>query len=79
MVFLILLNWLFAIEKFSGLPKNGVGSYLLLSTLFHRLYSVVLPTVFCAKSIVIFVRSIVLLANPEARSMRYDTTRKMIF
>ena len=31
--------------------------------------------VFCAKSIVTFVRSIVLLANPEARSIKYDTTR----
>ena len=52
-----------------------VGSYLLLNTIFYRLYSVVLPIVFCAKSIVIFVRSIVLLANPEVPSMRYDTTQ----
>ena len=35
------------------------------------MYSVVLPIVFCSKSIVIFVRSIVLLANNEARSLRY--------
>ena len=52
-----------------------VGSYLLLNTIFHWLYSGVLPMVFCAISIVTFVRAIVLLANPEARSMRYDTTR----
>ena len=38
----------------------GVGSYLLLNTVFHWLYSVVVPIVFCADSIVIFVRSIVL-------------------
>ena len=44
----------------------GIGSYLLLNTIFHWLYSVVLPIVFFARSIVIFVRSIVLLANPEA-------------
>ena len=50
-----------------------VGSYLLLNTIFHWLYSVVLPIVFCAKSIVIFVRSIVPLASPETLSMRYDT------
>ena len=30
---------------------------------------------FCATYIVIFVRSIVFLANPEARSIRYNTTR----
>ena len=52
-----------------------VGSYLLLNHTFRWLYSVVLPIVFCAKSIVIFVRFIDLLANPEARSLRrYDTT-----
>ena len=39
------------------------------------IYSVVLPIVFCAKSIVIFVCSIVLLANPGGRSVRYDKTR----
>ena len=48
-----------------------VGSYLLLNTIFHWVYSVVLSIVFCTKSIVTFVR----LANPEARSMRYDKTR----
>ena len=40
----------------------------------HSVY-IVLHIVFCAKSIVIFVRSIVVLANPEARSMRYDMTQ----
>ena len=55
-------------------PPTRVGSYLLLNTIFHWLYGVVLPIVFCGKSIVTLVRSIVLLANPEARSMRYDTT-----
>ena len=53
-----------------------VASYLLLNTIFHWLCSVVLPIVFCAKSIVTFFRPIVLLANPEARSMRYDRTQK---
>ena len=37
-------------------------------------YSVVHPIVFCAKFIVIFVCSIVLLVDLEANSMRYDTT-----
>ena len=56
-----------------GLVGNfWVGSYLLLNTLFHWLYSVVPPIVFCSKSIVIFVRSIDLLANPEAHSTRND-------
>ena len=55
------------------MPFVWVGSYLLLNTIFHWLYCVVLSIVFCDKSI-IFVRSIVLLANPEARSMRYDKT-----
>ena len=56
--------------------RKRVGSYLLLDTIFHCLYSVVLPIVICAKSIVIFVRSIVLLPNPEPRSMRHDTTQE---
>ena len=54
------------------MPKCGVGSYLLLNIIFHWLYSIDHPVVFIAKSIVIFVRSIVLLANHEARSMRYN-------
>ena len=49
----------------------SVGSYLLLNTIFHWLCSVVHPIVSCA----IVVHSIVLLTNPEACSMRYDTTR----
>ena len=49
---------------FSG---ERVGSYLLLNTRFHWPKSVVLPIVFCAKSIVIFIHSSVLLVNPEAR------------
>ena len=53
----------------------GVGSYLLLNTIFHLLYSVVLPIVLRAKSIVFFVRSIAILGNHEARSMKFDTTR----
>ena len=48
----------------------------LLNDIFHWLYSVVLPIVFCGKFIAIFVRSIVRLAIPEARSMRCDTTQK---
>ena len=48
-----------------------VGSYLLLKTIFHWLYSVVLRIVFYANCIVISVRSIVLLAKPEARSMSH--------
>ena len=55
-----------------GLYK--VGSYLLLNTIFHWMYSVVLPIVFCAKACVIFVCSVVLLANREVCSMSYDTT-----
>ena len=55
----------------------SVGSYLLLNTIFHWLYSVVLSIFFCAKSIVIFVRSIVLLANLEARKMRYHRTQNL--
>ena len=51
----------------------------MLNTIFHWLYGVVLPIVFCVKSIVIFVCSIVLLASPEAHSMRYDTTLSLIF
>ena len=39
--------------------KFRVGSYLLLNTGFHWLYSVLLPIVSSAKSIVIFVRSVV--------------------
>ena len=46
----------------------------MLNTIFHWRYSVVLPIIFCAKSIVIFVRSIVLFSNPEARSIMYDMT-----
>ena len=41
----------------------------------QNLYSVVLPIVFCAKSIVIFARSFVLFANPESRLVMYDTTQ----
>ena len=52
-----------------GRKTTRVGSYLLLNTIIHLLYNVLLPIVFCAKCIV-------LLANPEARSMRYDMTRK---
>ena len=59
--------------------RKRVGAYLLLNTVFDWPYTVVLPIVFCAKSIVIFVRSIVLLANPEARSMRYNTTQENRF
>ena len=55
-------------------PLIGVGSYLLLNTIIHWLYSVVLPIVFSAKYILIFVRSTVLLANPEAHLIRYDKT-----
>ena len=54
-------------NKNNAYSKFGVGSYLLLNTIFHWLYSDVLPIVFCAKFIVIFVLSVVLLANPEAR------------
>ena len=62
-------------EHFKLAAINRAGSYLLLlSTIFHWLYSVALPIVFCAKSIVIFVRCIVLLVNPEASSVRYDKT-----
>ena len=55
--------------------SSAVAKLGMLNTIFHGLYSVVRLIVFCAKSIVIFVRSVVLLANPEAHSMRYDTTR----
>ena len=53
---------------------KGVGSYLLLNTIFQWPHSVVLPIVFCGKSTSLFVCSILLLANPEARSTRYNTT-----
>ena len=40
------------------------------------MYNVVLRIVFCAKSIVIFVRSVVLLANPEVRSIIFGSLQR---
>ena len=69
--------WMDQFFSSSG-QTTGVGSYLLLNTIFHCPFRVVHPIVFCDKSIVIFVRFTVIKVNPETRSMRYDTTQTQI-
>ena len=61
-------------NKHLQVTRKGVGSYLLLNTIFHWLYSVVLPIVFCAKSIVIFVPFIVL--SPR-KGIAYSNDRRV--